>query len=458
MLRIKSGLKVFLPAILLLAQAMAGPGNAGAAGTNLADELTSQSQPQGATAGDLVDAKFDEFKQKYGIEFGAEGNEGKIYYANKAAVSVEPTSPQWGKARFNAFDNALLAAQTDFVIDMFGKQTVKKIQDVFSDQSDNAEEFKDPEKTADRFEALFNKLIALKDAVLNEKLAQLGIDPEKFSAMPPEQKKVTFNKTLTKTILTRAIGEIAGLVPVQTYEGRDSKGNHVIGVIVMYSPKMKQLASDIASKRTPFLKSGKGAPLREVITGDPATLANQFGVRCMFNENGRPCLVSFGQWSHNYTGENERKKERMRIEAADNALDEANAAIAMFLNGNMMFERERQKGEATEDSLTKSPDGMIRRKEDFTTIIDKMCSHLRQQASMDLGGTSTLKKWRYAHPYGQEIIGVVRVWSMDTANVVNGVRNFDPNKDSSREADRERKVKSEPGVSEGKEFMNPNDF
>jgi hypothetical protein len=420
-------------------------------------EVNAESAPVVLTPGELVDQAFEEFKQKKGIQFGAEGNDGKIYYAAKTVVNKPSTSSQWAKARVNAFESALLKTQRDFIIDMFGRQSVKKAQEIFDDQSDDAEVFPELSESKSKLESIYDKLVALTGAKLDEALKKLDVDPEEFKSKPPEQRKTTFMSRMTKTMLTEAIGDSTGLMPIQTFEGNDDAGNHVMGVITMYSPKLKQLAYDIAHKRAPLLKKNTGKALKEQIPADAETLSKQFGIRVLFNENGQPCVVSFGQWSHNETGKNIRKVERRRESATESAFDEANAAIVEFLNGNIMFNREREKGEYSEEAVVKNPDGFIRR-EDVDKIIDKMHSNLKMQAKADLAGITTANKWMYKSPYGQELIGVVRVWTLDSTGTTNEVRKWKPDRQPGEQRSEDGAVRTTPGVKSGKDFMDVKDF
>jgi hypothetical protein len=234
-------------------------------------EVNAESAPMLLTPGELVDQAFEEFQQKKGIQFGAEGNDGKIYYAAKSVVNIPSTNSQWAKARVNAFESALLKTQKDFIIDMFGRQSVKKSQEIFDDQSDDAEVFPELDKSMSKLESIYEKLVALTGAKLDVALRKVNVDPEEFKSKPPEQRKTTFMSKMTKTMLTEAIGDSTGLMPIQTFEGNDEAGNHVMGVVTMYSSKLKQLAYDISHKRVPLLKRNTGKALKEQIPADAET-------------------------------------------------------------------------------------------------------------------------------------------------------------------------------------------
>lgn len=375
------------------------------------------------SVGDRIDDAFNGFASSKNIMYGAADAKGRIFYKGVETVAVSPENAQWGKQRVTAFEKALLKAQSEFVRDQFGKQTVRMARSMFENMSDNAEDF--PEDQKGRMRMIWEKLVALTDAKLNEKLEEAGVDPEEFKAASPKQKKALFSDAYTKTCLTKAVGDMSGLVPVQTFEANDGKGTYKIGVIVLYSPKLKQLAYDIAQNKAPLLSGKPKKPLAEVIPTSPEVLADQFGVRVVFNERGQPCVVSYGQWSHNYTGNSERMRERRNESAQMKARELADSYITAFLAAKMHYENEQETGELLEESVTKDGDGNISY-ENISTVIDKMNQTIKVEAKADLAGRGTFRSVKYKHPVGHEISIVARVWTMDNLESTQNVRNWKP--------------------------------
>ena len=405
--------------------------------------------------GDLIDDAIAKYAANKDIIFGRVGANGQVYYSAKEVVSVDPSSPQWGKARVMAYEKALLKARSEFVVDMYGKVTDRELYDKFSDSSDNAEQFPDKAKPG-KLLTLYNKFLAFTGAKLDQKLEEVGVDPQEFAAANSEERKSLYLEKTTKHILTKAIGRVVGLVPVETFEGNDGAGNHVIGVITLYSPKLRQIASDISRKR----ESGNlslGQPISQLIPEDEASLSSEFGIRCLSDEHGKPVLVSFGQWSHNYQGANVRKRQRMREAALEAAFDMANAAIAVFLNGNLMYENETVVGEVIEEVLKKDQQGMISR-EDAVNIIDRLNRNMRLEAKADLSGISSFRKWVYTTPYNHEVMGVVRVWTLEMAQGANNIRTWRANTSENDKLSQSQKYQMNPGVTQGSSLMRLDDF
>ena len=58
------------------------------------------------------------------------------------------------------------------------------------------------------------------------------------------------------------------------------------------------------------------------------------------------------------------------------------------------------------------------------TMIDKMESTFKVKFEGDLRGIRSVKKYKYTHENGHEIIGVVKVWTQENALSADRVRNW----------------------------------
>ena len=142
----------------------------------------------------------ESYAQAKGINWGVSGKGGKIYYFITASVEADPNSKSWAKARYMAFQEALLDAQATFIRDQFGRQTVSIGKTLFEDQSDDAEKFERKARasgTMGQLEAIADKVLAVGDAMLSDKLQDLGVDSSQFDAAPKSEKKITFMKNLS---------------------------------------------------------------------------------------------------------------------------------------------------------------------------------------------------------------------------------------------------------------------
>ena len=416
-----------------------------------AAEINELSEPE-MSSSELVDEAIDAYFDKRSISEGEIGSGGKVYYRAVMRVSAKPSSPSWVKSRQIAFEKALLKAQSEYVFNNFARNTVKTEQTISEDNSDNAYEFDNKKVSRSQIGALYDKAMALGQARLNELLDDAGVDPAEFEAIPEAQRKNIFTNSYLTTSIKKAIGESSGLLPVRTFEGKDGNGNHSIGVVMIRSDKLQQLASDMSSQREPFLTARKGKPLSSYIDFPGEQLATQFGVRVVFNEQGRPQVLSYGQWGFGYKGKNEARLDRERTHSADKADAVAVDALTIFMNSRLAYENESTSGEIIENFIEKQGDEVT--EEDVTTIIDKMNQKIKLTASARLSGTRIVKRWKYKHPYGHEIIGRIRMWSMDGVEQSKTITSFKPKTKSNTASTESGKVaqSSTAGIQSGLNF------
>ena len=386
-------------------------------------EINELSEPE-FNSSELVEEAIDAYFNKRSIIEGVTGKGGKVYYRAVMRVSAKPSSPSWVKSRQIAFEKALLKAQSEYVFNNFGRNTVKTEQTIQADNSDNAYDFDENKVTRSQIGALYDKAVALGQAKLNELLVDAGVDPAEYEAIPKAQRKTLYLNSYLTTSIKNAIGESSGLLPVRTFEGSDGSGNHAIGVVMIRSDKLQQLASDMSRQREPFMTATKGKPLSRYIDFSGEQLATQFGVRVVFNEQGKPQVLSYGQWGFGYEGKNESRLDRARSHSADKADAVAIDALTIFMNSRLAYENESTSGEVINNFIEKQGEEVT--EEDITTIIDKMNQEIKLSASAKLSGTRIVKRWKYKHPYGHEIIGRVRMWSMDGVEQSKAISSFKP--------------------------------
>jgi hypothetical protein len=416
-----------------------------------AAEMNELSEPE-LSSKEAVDEAIDAYFDKHEIREGVTGKGGKVYYRAVMRVSANPSSPSWVKSRQIAFEKALLKAQSEYVFNNFGRNTLRTEQKIQSDDSDNAYDFDDTKVSKSEIIALYEKVLALGGAKLDDMLIDAGVDPNEFAAIPEAQRKNLYLNTYLTTSIKKAMGESRGLLPVMSFEGQDSKGNHSIGVVMIRSDKLQQLASDMSRQREPFLTAKKGKPLSRYIDFTGEQLATQFGVRVVFNEQGKPVVLSYGQWGFGYEGMNEARLDRARTHSADKADAVAIDALTIFMNSRLAYENESTSGEIISNFIEKQGDEIT--EEDVTTIIDKMNQEITLTASAKLSGTRIVKRWKYKHPYGHEIIGRVRMWSMDGVDQSKAISSFKPQTKSNTGSSKTVKgsISSTSGAKSGLDF------
>ncbi len=422
------------------------------------DQLNQDTTPE-QDPSELVEQAIDDWFAKKKIEPGLELSGGKIYYSETEVVSVKPADPGWVKARQLAFEKALLALQSNFITDQYAHSTTETLDSREGDDSSNTREFEDKSlKGKSRLEAIWDKALAAGEAKLNQMLVGNGVDPSELDSVPPAERKNLFiRKYITHTV-TKAMGDSSGLLPLKTFEGNDSKGTHVVGVIAAYSPKFKQLAYDIAHGREPATARKKGKELASWYDLPPEVMAQTFGLRVAVDENGEIALLSFGQWGYSYSGSNQQQKARARKAAGEQAETIAIAQVTNFMNSRLSLADESKRGEVVENYLLKQGDDITEK--DITNLVDQFSKDIRQTSSGSVAGVRTVSRWKYQHPYGQEIIGRVKVWTREGYEGSQNLKNFKPT--TSRKPVKEQEAGEQPtqegGVSESPEFADPEDF
>ena len=386
------------------------------------------------------------------IYFAEENKIGQRFYKAIKMVKVGETNSQWPKWRVVAYKEAFLQIQQDFLEAEYAKMAGDTLNDYFSDDSDNKLDFPEAgdRQANTKLAEIWDKVVALTGAKLDKALEELGVDPAEFKAKPIEQRKQLFKDNFVESSVKKAAGQLNGLITTQTFEGVDSKGNHSVGVIAMYYRKMKQLADDIVTKRDPMLSIKKGKPITSYIPTQEKKLADTFGPRICFNENGDPIIISYGQWSYSYKGQSERKRAQGYDHALKKAKTESQKQIAIFLHSAASFEEMEDTNAQKEEVAIMSGEGNLR-SEEIIGMIDKIQSNMKVHFEADLRGMKVAKEWSYQHPSGHEIVGVVTVWSQGNAHSTDKIRNWKSNYKTPKEnIPSTNKPKTRPaGINEG---------
>ncbi|MCD8483684.1 MAG: hypothetical protein LR015_14165 [Verrucomicrobia bacterium] len=103
---------------------------------------------------------------------------------------------------------------------------------------------------------------------LNAKLLDMGLDPADFEPPPNVRREDHYTNKLLNTTTTRGYGSLAGLLPLQTFEGTDGRGQYVVGVLVVYSPSFHQFAADILQGRGKLQTQRTPPPLAQQLGRD----------------------------------------------------------------------------------------------------------------------------------------------------------------------------------------------
>ena len=299
-----------------------------------------------------------------------------------------------------------------------------------------------------------NKAPYFCDYVLKE-LEKLGIDSTQYKTAPKEKKKTLLKSAITQKSITKALADTSGMIPLQTFEGTDGKGNYAVRVAVSKSPNRIALVKSM-------LRNGSNVPAQvnkkssrtieeQVILPDDV-LFNQFGTRLLYDKEGYPVLISFGQAGVINSGSEAMKA--VKLESARNlAKTNARAALTNLLRSSTVFKSvvTQVSKAATDMKLISEDDGITEEmieSVDYTNSTDNT-STTRSQIT-NFAGIRELHSWSYIHPQlGHEVVGTILMWSPKTAAHAKGMKNA---KATTTNSTPETYNPQESGVQRGVEF------
>jgi len=380
------------------------------------EEQNKMVQPIVPSASDKIDNWADKFLEKIGIDSFGEVN-GKYFYYAQEPVAVPATDPQFGSALVNAYDKAFFDIMEEYAKDMYGRVAVEQIRKFFSNNSTNAANIELPNNYTRGFWGkvltIIDKNLEVIDKKLDKELIDLGVDPKELEQMSPKQKKDLFKDKFIKNVITKASGDISGIFTIQSAWASDKNGNYVVGVIAVVSPKTKQIAKDIRYQRKSLI-TGKGRDIKSLIPKSSKELSKTLGTRLVYDIDGSPAIISYGINSY-IPNKDHYMNIRLKQNAIEGAIANADAQIAMIVNGYLSTKTSRKTGDEIRKYVERElkPDSETIEKT-IKNIIDITNKEARASASMRLQGVSTVKKWKYTLPSGQKMVGAVRVWRYAT--------------------------------------------
>ncbi len=388
------------------------------------DNLNTMADPKTVpmpSASDSAEDWSNDVLSKFGVSSFGENNGKYILFAQQS-VSLKPIDPQYGDAVVNAFDKAMMKVQEKYVTALFGTIATEKIKSLYMDRSTNAKQLDLPPASNPNFWSKFwfvmNKKLDVQGKKLDQELIKMGVSPDQLKKATPKIKKDLFRDKFVKNTIQKASGSISGLIPVQTTLIRDDKGNTVIGIVAVASPKTKQIAKDISLQRTSLVK-GRGRDISSLLPNSNKEFISTMGVRLIYDKDGSPAILSYGVASYRPDSGDDYINDELRSEAKNAAIANADSQIAEMVNGYMSVKNERKNGEETRKIVereVKFDSDTVEKT--IKNIIKTVNKSAKSSAKMKLQGISTVKTWRYTSKEGVKFVGAVRVWKYSTLHAV----------------------------------------
>jgi len=430
-----------------------------------AADIAQAARPQVTDPGMEIEALIEDFEASpLGQSF--RDRPGLFYTTASTVVMAKPESRDWGNARVMAYKEALLKAQAKYVEHLGVSVRTESINRLFDDKTQMPSFSEADLRASSKLGELFDKAVAVVGGKLDGELQEMGIDPAEFRAAPQEKRAKLFERSVAETTVTRARQTLTGVIPVKTFEAHNENGDHAVAVAIVASSKFRQFVHDIAQSKgdiAPDPAKASPQPLLQMLRSDKRALINEFGIRRMYDEQGYPVLISFGQASNPYRGDDYQQR-------ADNReLSYAAAKASSYANFAYLFNATGASEQATSQKMSRQTSGVVRAEgqsiteseeqtQEFIQTIDREIS--ARGSISNLPGTRELFRWSEKHPlYGHEINGVVYIWHPLSEQNARQLRDFKPAHTSSQGAQQpQNRSSGQAGTSQSRDLMSADDF
>ncbi|MBV1874073.1 MAG: hypothetical protein KUG80_04800 [Gammaproteobacteria bacterium] len=363
---------------------------------------------------------------------------GDLFYIGwgEANVKERTGSISFIDSKTAAFESALLAAKGEFARINGSRIATQTMQKFLKDELSRPLDLQPNSST----KQIGKKIVALGNSSLDKLLTELGVDAEQFTL---KQKQKLAQDRLRKTSTVTAISKVSGVRTLTTFED-----NNAVGVLVVYSQKLRQQATDIAQEKL--------IQKTEIIPGHPSIQAQinqmlpkdsdfifQHGLRILKDERGNPVLISFAQSGVRANKNSSRFETNIAIKAARSAAKSLSAShIAEFVNATINLQDKTTLEESA--SMERVTEGGISSIEENLSTGKAIDNFIKQGAKVKLTGIATLKTWTQNHPEtGHLIAGEVKIWSPYLSSIATSMEKVKkPNASSRPQPPIENRLKS----------------
>lgn len=338
-------------------------------------------------------------------------------------ASFNQTNSNYVDSAQLAFEKALIKAQAEYISFISANTKVEKSMSIDSTQGTDVNDINtDSDKPKEGTQAAIDaKEKALEESKLNAKLKEQGLNPDDYATPEEKRKALLTQQTMIKS-LTTGFGNLSGLLPIKTFVV-EKNGNAAIGVVVIYSDKIKGMFEDIKHGNEPVIlgKGGKSpADLYKEKSGED--MMGDYGIRVGFGEDNKPYILSYGQGS--YTG-----PSIQGVSAGDYAYKQAaimaRANLVTLIAGQMSTKEALTMSEDISSTLAKNTKTQQTRRIDTTAIEKTLSTYYQTKANLDIIGLKTVKRWRYKLPSTENTVyGVVLKWDPKQVATANKIKNF----------------------------------
>ena len=369
-----------------------------------------------------IEKKIEAYFEKLGIY---RGNNNGRYFEYAIISDLHLSDPNFYREKINAYEKAYMDALEKIAKFLGTKIESEVTRKLYADLTGG--EGYNPEPQESTIKVFFRKIMALGDATLNKLLEKLGVDPSQFGKLTFEEKKKLAEDLIKRQIVIKTLAELSGVTIVKTVEGSDKNGNYAVGVIVMYSPRLKQFAYDIAHGKTPAIRR-KGKPLNAYLPKTPSGWLSAWGSRVVIDEKGYPAIIGYGQWAVPLDTNNKTFLDIAKQSAREKAEMNARAYIADFVNSQFTLEEFSTSGNEKGTELVKEIPGNTYElnKNVIKDILNKVA---KKVTKANLVGVEILAEKSFRINIGGKkylVYVVAAGWSYENYLTAKGMRNWKP--------------------------------
>lgn len=346
-----------------------------------------------------------------------------LLISDPESVISSTNSAQFGKSRELAFAKSFLATQATFVKQRSESIATETASELFKATPSQSDLKLDAAQDENAIMRIGEKVFALTEASLDNALRDAGVSDEDIQKTEPSKKIQLSKESITRSAVMKALGEVAGVLPVQNFEATDCDSRAAVAVVSVFSLKNLEFAKDVVNARPIMADKDRISDKTLIATVDGEVLSKEildiYGLRKVHDQSGYPSLVSYGQWSYVNDGATPRNREMSRKAALIQAESNAKAQIATFLNGSAQSTVETMTQEVIEEFVNVTKAG----EEAGSTheMLEKQFQSMASKAKVKITGLRTLSTWTMEHPGapGVTMVGSVVAWSPQFADAIN---------------------------------------
>lgn len=372
---------------------------------------------------DVIDEKIADYVRKIKQSLVKNGKQHSVFiYSGAAEIAVNRNDPRWSEYRAAALDKAVLEAQKDY-LQTLNTDVENNVLYSKTSQAGLPTPTKEDFMNKNKMTSFLDKVVAVLEGKLDSELETMGIDPKKFEQASPSIKRDLFKESVVKEVVRSSYGDLAGMMVIKVYEELRDSGQGTVGVVMALSAeKRDQVRVMVDSKGQIAPLKAKANPefmsVYEMLFAQNDSLYLKVGSQIVYDKEGYPLLVSYGQAGVTYTESSQRRKlerESAQTFATNNAW--ASLAQTYNLSGDFRSATSEENQVRESEQFDLIAEGVRSKSSGIANNLIKKISESAAMTSSVQGmtGVSVEYEWRRKHPItGHEMVGSVLVWHPKT--------------------------------------------